>query len=229
VLAGTPHAAPRVKREKSDMTQQQKSSRRFETLTDLMRFATARLTTRIGHRLYMWGIHPDLITFVGLVFVAVAAYMIAQGEFVLGAIILIAGMPLDAVDGAVARAMQRKDQFGALWDSVLDRYADGFIFMGLAYYFSGQDNRTAVALSVLAMLGTQLVSYVRARAEGLDLSCKVGLFTRMERVVVILIMLLTGWVMAGLWVLTIGTHITVIQRIWHVYRAIKKQQQGETL
>jgi phosphatidylglycerophosphate synthase len=228
VLDGTHYAAPWIEREKSEMTQQQKSSRRFETLTDLMRFVTVRLTTPIGHRLHVWGIHPDLITFVGLLFVAAAAYVIAQGEFVLGAIILIAGMPLDAVDGAVARAMQRKDQFGALWDSTLDRYADGFIFMGLAYHFSGQDNQTAVALSMLAMLGTQLVSYVRARAEGLNLSCKVGLFTRMERVVVILIMLLTGWVMAGLWVLTIGTHITVIQRVWHVYRAMKKQQQGET-
>lgn len=206
------------------MTQQQKSSHQFETLTDLMRSVTARLTAQIGRRLHAWGIHPDLITLVGVVVVVIAAYAIAQGEFVLGAIILIAGMPLDAVDGAVARAMQRQDRFGALWDSTLDRYADGFIFMGLAYYFSDQDNQLAVTLSMLAMLGTLLVSYVRARAEGLDLSCKVGLFTRMERSFVILIMLLTGWVMVGLWVLAVGTHLTVIQRIWHVYHVIKRQR-----
>ena len=75
-------------------------------------------------------------------------------------------------------------------------------------------------------IGTELVSYVRARAEGLDLECKVGLFTRMERMFVILAMLLTGWVVPGLWVLVIGTNLTAFQRIWHVYRTIK-QQQGD--
>jgi CDP-diacylglycerol---glycerol-3-phosphate 3-phosphatidyltransferase len=210
------------------MAQQPKSSRRFETLTDLMRHLTGGLTSRIGRQLNAWGIHPDLITLVGLVFVAVAAVVIARGQFFAGAIILIVGMPLDALDGAVARAMNRRDRFGALWDSTLDRYADGFIFLALAYYYSGRADQTAVALCVLAGTGTQLVSYVRARAEGLGLSCKVGLFTRMERVVVILLMLLTGWVMAGLWVLAIGTNFTVFQRVWHVYRTMKNQQQGET-
>jgi CDP-diacylglycerol--glycerol-3-phosphate 3-phosphatidyltransferase len=210
------------------MAQQQKSSRRFDTLTDLMRYLTGGLTSRIGRWLSAWGIHPDLITLVGLVFVAVAAVVIARGQFLAGAIILIVGMPLDALDGAVARAMNRRDRFGALWDSTLDRYADGFIFLALAYYYSGRGDQTAVALCVLAGMGTQLVSYVRARAEGLNLTCKVGLFTRMERVVVILLMLITGWVMAGLWVLAIGTNFTVFQRVWHVYRTMKNQQQGET-
>jgi CDP-diacylglycerol--glycerol-3-phosphate 3-phosphatidyltransferase len=210
------------------MAQQQKRSRRFETLTDLMRYLTGGLTSRIGRTLSAWGVHPDLITLVGLVFVAVAAVVIARGEFFAGAIILIVGMPLDALDGAVARAMNRRDRFGALWDSTLDRYADGFIFLALAYYYSGRGNQTAVALCVAAGTGTQLVSYVRARAEGLNLTCKVGLFTRMERVVVILLMLLTGWVIAGLWVLAIGTNFTVFQRVWHVYRTMKNQQQGET-
>ncbi len=210
------------------MAQQQKSSRRFETLTDLMRYLSGGLTTRIGRWLSAWGVHPDLITLIGLVFVVAASVVIAQGKFFAGAIILIIGMPLDAIDGAVARAMNRRDRFGALWDSTLDRYADGFIFLALAYYYSGESNQTAVALCMLAGMGTQLVSYVRARAEGLNLSCKVGLFTRMERVVVILIMLVSGWVIAGLWVLAIGTNFTVFQRIWHVYRAMKNQTQGET-
>jgi CDP-diacylglycerol--glycerol-3-phosphate 3-phosphatidyltransferase len=211
---------------KNDMSQQPKTSRRFETLTDLVRFLTARLTMRIGKFLSEWGVHPDLITFIGLLFVVGAAYVLARGEFLLGAVILLVGMPLDAIDGAVARAMNRRDRFGALWDSTLDRYADGFIFLGLAYYFSGQSNQTAVALCMLAGLGTQLVSYVRARAEGLNLTCKIGLFTRMERVFIILIMLVTGWVTAGLWVLAIGTNFTVFQRVWHVYRTMK--HQGET-
>jgi CDP-diacylglycerol--glycerol-3-phosphate 3-phosphatidyltransferase len=208
------------------MMSQEKRARRFTTLTDYMRYRTGGLTSRVGQRLYRLGIHPDAITFAGLVVVALAAYVIAQGEFFWGAVIILVGAPLDAVDGAVARAMGRKDKFGALFDSTLDRYADGFIFAGLAYYFSTKGNATAVLLSMLAMIGTELVSYVRARAEGLGLECKVGLFTRMERMAVILAMLLTGWIVPGLWVLVLGTNFTAVQRIWHVYRTIK-QQQGD--
>ncbi|MBN1562611.1 MAG: CDP-alcohol phosphatidyltransferase family protein [Anaerolineae bacterium] len=203
---------------------QQKKTRQFNTLTDLMRYLTRGLTTRIGHRLYVWGVHPDFITFTGLVIVAGAAFVAAHGEFFWAAVIILAGTPLDAVDGAVARAMQRQDKFGALWDSTLDRYADGFIFMGLAYYYSDQQNQTAMLLSMSAMLGSILVSYVRARAEGLNLDCKVGLFTRMERVIVILAMLVTGWVIPGLWILAIGTHFTVLQRVWYVNRSMQRQR-----
>jgi CDP-diacylglycerol---glycerol-3-phosphate 3-phosphatidyltransferase len=121
--------------------------------------------------------------------------------------------------------MQRADRFGALWDSTLDRYADAFIFTGIAYYYSTQNNQTLMLLAILAMIGTQLVSYVRARAEGLNLSCKVGLLTRMERMVIILAMLITGFVHLGLWMLVIGTHVTVAQRIWHVYRSLKQTER----
>lgn len=199
-----------------------KTSYRFTTLTDLMRFLTGGLTSRIGKQLHAWGVHPDAVTLVGLMIVAVAGYVAAQGEFFWAAIIILVGTPLDAVDGAIARVIQRQDQFGALWDSTLDRYSDGFIFMGLAYYFSDQGNQTAMLLSIAALLGSLLVSYVRARAEGLKQDCKVGLFTRMERVIVILVMLLTGWVVPGLWILVIGTHFTVLQRVWYVRRTMQQ-------
>ena len=202
---------------------QQKNTRRFNTLTDFMRCLTRGLTTRIGAVLHTWGIHPDFITFVGLGIVGGAAFVVAQGEFFWAAIIILAGAPLDAIDGAVARAMQRQGSFGALWDSTLDRYADGFIFIGLAYYYSDRGDQTAMLLSMLALLGSIPVSYVRARAEGLDLECKVGLFTRMERMIVILAMLIAGWVVPGLWILAVGTHFTVLQRVWHVNRTMHQQ------
>jgi len=201
----------------------EKATPEFKTLTDRVRFYTGGLTTRLGQKAYELGIHPDLVTLLGLVVVAVASYVASQGHFFTSAIILILGTPLDALDGAVARAMQRKDKFGALLDSTLDRYADGFIFTGLAYYYSTVGNHNGVLLSILASLGSFLVSYVRARAEGLDIDCKVGLLTRMERTLIILAMLLTGWVIVGLWVLVIGTHLTVIQRVLHVRRVM---QQG---
>ncbi len=204
----------------------QSSPRKFNTLTDLARHLTGGLTTRIGQRLHAWGVQPDAVTFVGLVIVGIAAYVIAQGEFFWGAVIILLGAPLDAIDGAVARAMQRKDRFGALFDSTLDRYADGFIFMGVAYYYSTEGEHTLVLVSIAALLGSLLVSYVRARAEGLDVDCKVGLLTRMERMVIILVMLLTGYVEYGVWLLAVGTHFTVLQRVWHVYRILK--QQGDS-
>lgn len=203
-----------------------KPPQQFTTLTDFARRQTSGLTTWIGQRLWALGIHPDLITLVGAIVVAIAALVAAQGHLFWAAIILIVGAPLDALDGAVARVMQRTDRFGALWDSTLDRYTDGFIFIGLAVYFSREGHDTGVFLSMAALLGSLLVSYVRARAEGLGLDCKVGIFTRMERIVLLLGMLITGWIVPGLWVMTIGTHITVIQRVWHVYRTLK--QQGGT-
>lgn len=204
---------------------QHKKVRQFSTLTDLMRYLTGGITSRLARQLATWGVHPDFITFLGLVMVGIAAYIAAQGEFFWAAIVIIVGAPLDALDGAVARAMQRPGQFGALWDSTLDRYADGLIFMGFAYYYSTHDNQTAMLLSMVALLGSLLVSYVRARAEGLDADCKVGLFTRMERMFVILGMLLTGWVVPGLWVLAVGTHFTVLQRIWHVNGLLSSSSQ----
>ena len=193
----------------------------FNTLTDYMRYITGGLTSRIGRWVASWGVSPDLITLTGLLSVTIAAIVIAQGEFFWGAVIIIVGAPLDAIDGAVARAMGRKGRFGALWDSTLDRYADGFIFLGIAYYYSTQGNHNAVVLAILAQIGTQLVSYVRARAEGLNVDCKVGLFTRMERMIIILVMLVTGLMLPGLWILAIGTNITVMQRVWHVYGVLK--------
>lgn len=200
---------------------------RYETLTDLVRRRTRRLMTFIGEHLAAWGVHPDLLTFLGLLLVTIAAVVIAQGHFFWGAVIILAGAPLDAVDGAVARALHREGKFGALWDSTLDRYADSFIFTGIAYYYSTQDNQRLMLLAILALIGTELVSYVRARAEGLNLSCKVGLLTRMERMVIILVMLFAGYVEFGLWVLVIGTHVTVAQRVWHVHKQLaERERQG---
>lgn len=204
------------------MTERKHAPRQFSTLTDLARHYTRGITTRLGTRAHQLGIQPDMVTLVGLFVVAISAYAIAEGEFVLAAIIMLLGAPLDALDGAIARAMQRKGKFGAMLDSTLDRYADGLIFMGFAYYESFWGNETGAALSLAALLGSLMVSYVRARAEGLNIDCKVGLFTRMERMIVILVMLLTGWITIGLWILAVGTHITVVQRVYHVYRELKR-------
>ena len=138
------------------------------------------------------GIHPDLITITGLILVAIASVLIAGGLFLIGGVVLLISLPLDAIDGAVARAMKRTGAFGMVLDSTLDRYADGFIFASLSYYFAVQDRFDMMAFALLALVGSFLVSYVRARADDakVGVATKVGLFTRVERVLVILVMIL---------------------------------------
>jgi CDP-diacylglycerol--glycerol-3-phosphate 3-phosphatidyltransferase len=194
------------------------------TLSDRMRALTGGLTSRAGSAVYHMGIHPDTITIVGLIVVAAGAFFIARGQFQLGGVLLLISLPLDALDGAVARAMARKDRRGAVLDSTLDRYADGFIFGGLAYYFASVTQPENVLLTMAALIGTFVVSYTRARAGEADLSVKIGLFSRFERVVVLLLMLLIpALLIIGLWVLAIGTNLTSLQRLWYVYQHLDRE------
>ncbi len=194
------------------------------TLSDRMRALTAGLTRRVGAAVHGMGIHPDTITIAGLVVVAAAAFCIAQGQIQLGGVLLVLSLPLDALDGAVARAMARTDRFGGVLDSTLDRYADGLIFGALAYYFAGRGEQLGLLLALTSLVGSFVVSYVRARAGEADLSVKIGLFSRFERVITLLMMLLIPpLLMLGLWVLAIGTNLTGVQRLWYVYKHLDKE------
>lgn len=173
----------------------------------------------LGRTLHRLGVHPDMITLLGLAIVGIASVIIARGQFQLGGIILVLGLPLDAVDGAVARAMGRKGNFGGVLDSTLDRYADAFIFGGLSYYFAVQGQFDNMLLCFAALAGSFVVSYVRARAGEAGLSVKVGLLDRFVRVIIIVTLLLVPpLAILGLWVLAIGANFTALQRIWYVYR-----------
>lgn len=202
------------------------------TLTDRLRKLTEVPLNRLGMILSRLGVHPDLITIIGLILVGVAAVFIAQGVFLWGGIMLIISLPLDAVDGAVARAMNRNSAFGMVLDSTLDRYADGFIFASLSYYFAVQDRFDMMGLSLVALMGSFLVSYIRARADDVKVSVatKVGLFTRVERVIVILLMILGMglfnqpiFLEIGVLVLAIGTNFTALQRLLFVYTALENK------
>jgi CDP-diacylglycerol--glycerol-3-phosphate 3-phosphatidyltransferase len=193
------------------------------TLTDRVRALTGGIVSRAGLAVHRLGVHPDAITIVGLGVVAVGALLIGQGQFQAGGVLLLLSLPLDALDGAVARAMQRRDRRGAVLDSTLDRYADGLIFGALAYYFGATGQPGYIALTLAALIGTFVVSYVRARAGEADLSVKIGLFSRFERVVVLLAMFLVpALLITGLWILALGTNITGIQRLIYVYRHLDR-------
>ena len=133
-------------------------------------------------------------------------------------------MPLDVLDGAIARAMQRRNRFGALLDSTLDRFADGLLLLGLMVYFGQNGQTAALVVSGLALIGAYAVSYVRARAEGLGIACKDGIFSRLERTIVLIAALLTGWVVPGVIILAVGSNLTTLQRVLLVYRATRSDE-----
>jgi phosphatidylglycerophosphate synthase len=195
-----------------------------QTPSNRMRALANGLTTRLGTALHNIGVHPDAVTVFGLILVALGAFLVAQGQMQSAALILILALSFDALDGAVARAMQRTGKFGAMLDSTLDRYADGFIFAALSYHFAVLDRFDMMLLAQAALIGSILVSYTRARAGGLKVDCEVGLFTRMERIVVILVMLLIPFLLDwGVLLLAIGTNFTAMQRLWFVYQSLNNR------
>jgi CDP-diacylglycerol--glycerol-3-phosphate 3-phosphatidyltransferase len=189
------------------------------TFTDRMRQISGGTLSRVGSGLHRAGIQADWITIAGLGLVALAAYFISQGQMTSGLILLLLALPLDALDGAVARAANKQDAFGGVLDSTLDRYADGFIFGALGYHFVSQGQPEYLLLALAALIGSFGVSYVRARAGEAGLSVKGGLFSRLERVLVLLVMLaIPALLLPGLWLLALGTNITAIHRLWLVRR-----------
>jgi len=171
------------------------------------------------------GVHPNTVTIVGFVLQSCIGLVYAAGHFRLGGGLLLLLAPVDALDGALARATGRQSRFGAFLDSSVDRLSDAALILGIAAYYLRQGAQLEVTLLSLALVGSLMVSYTRARAEALNFTCKVGLLTRMERVV-----LIAGFTLFGLpgilaWALAILSLVTVMQRILHVYML---SRQGES-
>ncbi len=176
---------------------------------------------KIVHLLAATGVHPNFLTFLGLVINIVAAFFFAKGRFpAAGALMILAGL-FDMVDGRVARAQGRVTKFGAFFDSVIDRYSDLVLYLGLLIHYANMSrNRYAVLVGV-AMAGSVMVSYTRARAESLIPECKAGFWERPERIVLLIIGALANKMAPALWLLAIGPNITVIHRIIYTWREAK--------
>lgn len=187
-----------------------------QSFSDSLRPKVAGLLQPIGRWLIRLGLSADAITVAGTLLMAVVGALLANGQFLWGGVLVLLSAPLDALDGTVARLAGVTSKFGAFLDSTSDRYAEGFILIGLSIYGLARRDDAIVILAFIAMWGSFAVSYTRARAEGLGYDCKVGLFTRFERFVLIIVMLLTGWILPGLAALAVLTHITALQRIVYV-------------
>ncbi len=205
---------------------QSKDMQPAPTLTGWLRRVTLPVVQAFARGLVRLGFTPDALTVLGLLFAAAAAYFASQGQFVRAGLALVVGGPFDAMDGAVARLTNRVRPFGALLDSTLDRYGEALLFTGLAYYMAERSSTLGVMLAMAALFGSVMVSYLRARSEGLGVDNKVGLFTRVERVAVVVLMLFSGWVMPGLWLLAILTHVTVAQRLFNARKLLEAAGDG---
>jgi phosphatidylglycerophosphate synthase len=174
-------------------------------------------------------INPNLLTFIGSAINAVAAYLFANDYFRwAGVTVILAGI-FDLTDGRVARHTGRVTPFGGFFDSVMDRYSDLVLLIGLLVYYGRVNRFGYVTLVAVAMIGSVMVSYTRARAENLIPSCKVGFLERPERVVLITIGALADRMEAVLWVIAALSNLTVIHRVihtWHEARRLEQPQAG---
>ena len=180
------------------------------------------------------GLTPNALTVIGSLLTASVGVLIAQGWFVAAGVCLWLFSATDTLDGALARATGRVTVFGAFLDSVSDRYAEAAVFFGIAWYYQATVNPRGVALTYLALVGSLMVSYARARAEGVGLqAAEVGWFQRPERIVLLGVgLLLTPFFPIALELvlaaLAILTTITVLQRVRHVARASGYNQPHTT-
>jgi len=192
-------------------------------LSERLRGWTDSLRETVGRTVGRLGMSPNALTLVGYALNLVVMYVLARGHLRLGgALVLFAGL-FDALDGAVARATHRTSTFGAFFDSVMDRYSEATALFGLLLWYLGSGAYFESALIYVATVGSLMVSYARARAEGLQLSCKIGLMTRLERVVLLSIGLMALQVRITLLALAILANLTALQRTVHVWRAARQQ------
>jgi CDP-diacylglycerol--glycerol-3-phosphate 3-phosphatidyltransferase len=201
------------------------------TFTDRLRAVFKGVLDPIGGFLNRTGLTPNAITLLGLAGTTLGAYFLARGQMTLGGIILLITVPIDALDGTMARLRGEPSDFGAFVDSVSDRYSELITFGGLLYYFLSQDHHLGAMLTFTAAAGSVLVSYVKARAEGLDFSAKVGLLTRVERYIVLIPSLVFNQALLAMGLITLLGNITALQRILHVRvqgHARMKKSKGKT-
>src|SRR5580692_3499411 len=197
------------------------------TYTRAIGFACNKVIRLIVHGLALSKIHPNVLTFFGLVINIVAAVLLAAGQFrSAGLIIIFAGL-FDMVDGRVARETNQVTRFGAFFDSVLDRYSDLALLIGLLVYYGTINRPFYVVLTAVVMMASVLISYVRTRAENIIPTCKVGFLERPERVVLFIIGTLFNRMAPVLWVIAILGNLTVIHRMIFTWQEAERLEDAQ--
>jgi CDP-diacylglycerol--glycerol-3-phosphate 3-phosphatidyltransferase len=170
-------------------------------------------------------IHPNVLTFVGVLINFAAAWALALGRFATAGFIMLLANIFDFIDGKVAIELKAVSPFGGFWDSVIDRFSDISLFIGLIFLYSHLGRTDYVMITALAMMFAIMTSYTRARAESLIKKCKVGFMERPERIVLFMIGAFTNRMAAVLWVILVLSVFTVADRIILTYRELRNAQQ----
>jgi CDP-diacylglycerol--glycerol-3-phosphate 3-phosphatidyltransferase len=166
-------------------------------------------------------IHPNILTFVGVLINVAAAVALGQGQFITAGFIMVVANIFDFIDGKVARELKAETKFGGFWDSVIDRFSDIALFLGLIYLYSTLGRTDYVMITAIAMMFAIMTSYTRARAESLITKCKVGFMERPERIVLFMIGAFTNRMAAVMWVIGVLSVFTVADRIIYTWRELR--------
>lgn len=194
-----------------------KKKERF-ILSEYLRVRTRAIFEPFAAFFNRLGLNPNTMTILGLVGNAIAGVFVARGEMFWGGILVLAMAPVDALDGAMARLRGQPSKFGAFVDSVTDRYSELVVLGGLLVYYQQQDKGLEMLIVYVAAAGSLLVSYIRARGQSLGYDTKVGLFSRLERLLVLIPSLILNIPLIGAAIIAIFSNITAIQRIIDVRR-----------
>jgi len=209
------------------MSEDQTSSRidrEYWTLTGWVKSWADVILNPISRLLARLGVQPNLLSLIGFFAASAAGAVVAAGYISQGGWLFLLSGPFDALDGSLARTAGLESRFGAFFDSFIDRYSETAILFGILCWSTFHDRHILVLVTFLTMIGSFMVSYARARAEGLSISCKVGLFTRLERFIVLTLTLITQQLLVGLTILAFLTNFTALQRMFHVYRQSMYEQ-----
>jgi CDP-diacylglycerol--glycerol-3-phosphate 3-phosphatidyltransferase len=171
-------------------------------------------------------LHPNVLTLIGVLINILAAWALAQGRFTLAGAFMIVANIFDFIDGKVAEQLQLRSEFGGFWDSVMDRFSDISLFIGLIYLYAQLGRTDYVVITALTMMFAVLTSYTRARAESLISKCKVGFMERPERIVLFMIGAFTNRMAAVLWVICILSALTVANRIYYTWCKLNHERAG---
>jgi CDP-diacylglycerol---glycerol-3-phosphate 3-phosphatidyltransferase len=172
------------------------------------------------------GIMPNTVTIIGLIGTAIGAVVLALGHITTGGIIILLMGPIDALDGTMARLRGEASSFGAFVDSVTDRYSELAIYAGLLIYYIQWQNWVGIALVYLSAAGSVLVSYVKARAEGLGFTANVGILSRLGRILVLAPLLVINQPLIALGIIAVFANITALQRIAFVRKQARIEKPG---
>ncbi len=197
------------------------------TITSAIGEACDKVVVLIVRGLALARIHPNVLTFVGLAINIVAAALLASGQFRTAGFVIMGAAVFDLVDGRVARTTNRVTRFGGFFDSVLDRYSDLALLMGLLVYYASINRFFYIVLTAIVMTASVMVSYTRARAENVIPRCKVGFMERPERVVLFIIGALFDRMAAVLWVIAVLGNLTVVHRMIYTWQETRRLEDAQ--